>query len=176
MDDTPVTRAVRERLAGPRDDERAFRIALIGEIGDNLGWLVGALWLPDTAGRLLRPGGIWHAKVHTKELFVTASLAMAFDRGHGLPGRVWASEEPVWIQDVSVEPNFARIAAARADNLHTAIGFPLVSRERFVGVMEYFTDQFRPRLPLLLDLFRELGRLIGPAFDPQDAPGTSPPQ
>lgn len=165
MSDLPVIRALHERLVSPRGNEAAFQEGLLGDVGNNLGWLVGTLWLPDERDELLQPACVWHAHVHEKRGFSVATRAMVFTRGKGLPGRVWIAAEPVWIADVTVERNFPRAPAARVDGLHSAVGFPLTANGRVTGVMEYFTNVFRVPMPLFVDLFREIGAMIGPAFE-----------
>ncbi len=160
----PVLQSLRERLGTARHDEAAYRAGILSTIGDSMGWIVGTLWLPSADGGELLPGAIWAARYHHGEAFARATFESRFLRGVGLPGRVWADGEPVWLTEVSADANFPRAAAARADGLHSAIGIPLIAGETVVGVVEFFTDQFRSPLPLLIDVFRQIGRTVGPVF------------
>lgn len=160
----PVLQSLREKLGAPRHDEASYRRDILSTVGDSMGWIVGTLFLPDAAGEVLEPGAVWTARYHRGEAFERATRASRFARGQGLPGRVWDSGEPAWLTEVSADPNFPRAAAARADGLHSGIGIPLVAGHDVVGVVEFFTEQFRSPLPLLIDVFRQIGRTIAPAF------------
>jgi GAF domain-containing protein len=163
--DLPVLRLLRARLDAPRDDESAFQSGIIAAVGDTLGWLVGTLWLADPATARLHASSTWVARWHDGTVFVKATRLHQFARGEGLPGRVWASGEPEWITDVTLDPTFMRVEAARQEGLRSGIGIPLVDRDGGTpGVLEFFTDQFRSPLALLLEVFREIGRVAGPAF------------
>ena len=66
-----------------------------------LDWEHGALWNIDRANDVLRCAEIFTAASASFPEFNAASRSSSFRRGIGLPGRVWASGEPVWIPDVA---------------------------------------------------------------------------
>jgi signal transduction histidine kinase len=84
-----------------------------------------------------------------------------FGRGIGLPGRVWEKLTPVWIPDVAADTNFPRASAASAENLHAAFAFPIMSGDKFLGVMEFFSHEIREPDGALLATFRGIGSQIG---------------
>ena len=91
---------------------------ILREICKHLRWDVGAFWLVDKGTGLLRCQEFWHApEVSTKE-FEALSNRLSFAPGVGLPGRVWQSGEPVWVEDVVADgSNFPGIAAAAREGL-----------------------------------------------------------
>ena len=96
---------------------------MLATVCESLGWDYGALWEVDRAGRALRCVGTWHESTLRFDAFADISLRTTFDRGIGLPGRVWASGEPAWIPDVTQDGNFPRAPAPHA-GLHGAFGLP----------------------------------------------------
>jgi signal transduction histidine kinase len=72
------------------------------------------------------------------EPFRQASEAATFLPGVGLPGRVWSLKQPVWIQDVTVDPNFPRVQVAGALGLKAALGIPILSGDEVLAVLEFF--------------------------------------
>jgi signal transduction histidine kinase len=78
-----------------------------------------------------------------------------------LPGRVWASLRTVWIPDVTADSNFPRAPQASAEELHAAFAFPIMSGEKFLGVMEFFSHEIREPDSALLATFRGIGSQIG---------------
>src|SRR5262245_34517463 len=73
-----------------------------------LGWQCGASWEVNRGRNWMRCAGTWHAAGHPLEEFITATEASIFERGVGLPGRVWANRQPSWIPDVTEDTNFPR--------------------------------------------------------------------
>jgi signal transduction histidine kinase/ActR/RegA family two-component response regulator len=86
---------------------------------------------------------------------------MEFQRGVGLPGRVWARGEPAWIPDVVTDPNFPRAPAAAREGLHAALGFPIRLGPTVVGVIEFFSREIRQPDEDLLRMLTAIGTQIG---------------
>jgi len=126
-----------------------------------LDWEYGALWNVDRPANLLRCVATWSLPSLSFETFVEASRGASFAPGIGLPGRVWVSGAPAWIPDVLQDANFPRAKAAARDGLRAAFGFPLVMDGEIRGVMEFFSRQFRPPDPALLELLGAVGSQIG---------------
>src|SRR6185295_110489 len=127
-----------QRLAETVDPSEALTGALAA-IGESLGWHVGAVWEPaPQAGESLRCTMMWHAPGIHIAPFEAATSSLVLERGDGLPGRVWATGEPVWITDVLADDNFPRAEAARAARLRGAIAFPLRTATGVLGAIEFF--------------------------------------
>jgi two-component system, cell cycle sensor histidine kinase and response regulator CckA len=135
--------------------------AIIQAICDTLGWSFGALWLPDEGAGLLRHTGSWHSPAVEITTFLEASRNRTFTPGVGLPGRVWQNGRPAWVRDVTKDDNFPRAAAAVAEGLHGACAFPIVLRERVLGVVEFFSHSVREPEPEVLALMAAVGSQIG---------------
>ena len=89
---------------------------------------------------------------------------MRLDRGAGLPGRVWASGAPVWIEDVSTASNFPRVGAAVKDGLRSAVAFPVPLPNGELGVIECFSRQQQapdePFIRTMGEIARQYGQFI----------------
>jgi PAS domain S-box-containing protein len=135
---------------------------VLGAMGEALGWPLGYLWTVQS-GRL-RVAARWHgADVDAAELD-TASGALAFAPGEGLPGRAWAGVEPVWVVDAGAEPGFVRAPAALRAGLRAAIAFPVQARAQVLGVIEFFSRETGGVDAALLDMARSIGSDVGQAF------------
>ena len=75
---------------------------------------------------------------------MTSTRGRTFPRGEDLPGRVWASGQPVWIEDLAREAGLARADVAAQDGLHGAVGVPIRVRDEFLGVVELFSRDSVP--------------------------------
>lgn len=134
-------------------------------------WPIGhAYMLPDAAAEELRPTNIWHQSEPTlHQPFRELTGRTAFRRGQGLPGRVWESQRPAWIEDVTKDANFPRAKALPGLGLRTAVCFPIHVGGAFRGVLEFFTDKQVPRDMDLLRVFGTLGLQIGGMIERQEA-------
>ncbi len=93
--------------------------------------------------------------------FSRQTFSLNFEKGKGLPGRVWDSAKPSWIEDVALDPNFPRASLAKEIGVHGAFGFPIFSEEKLWGVMEVFTiDQADPD-ENLIRLLEDMGSQFG---------------
>ena len=147
-------------LAGSWTLEEASSAILqtIASIGD---WALSGLWIYDeTIGRL-RCRAFWQAGSENLKKFGQFSQTVQFRMGEGLPGRVWESNEPAWIHDVTVDKNFPRAPAAKEAGLRGGFAFPLFAGRAVNGVIELFSHDFAEPDNDLLQLVAALGSQIG---------------
>jgi PAS domain S-box-containing protein len=183
---TGVIRDLTERQRTERYLAAQFRVAsvlaesptledaaprFLAAIGESMGWQVGGLWTPEPDGRHLRCRAGWYEAEGEVEAFRQATMESAFERGEGLPGRVWDSGEPVWIRDAGSEPNFPRAGAAAESGLHGAIGLPLFSGGEIVGAVDFFGPQIQEPDPALIELMGTIGAQLGGFIQRMQAQG-----
>src|SRR5882762_1438448 len=129
------------------------------------GWELGAMWTLDADAGVLRCLKVWPshgpADGSAASKFEGLSHEIRFAPGVGLPGRVWKTLKPAWIPDVTRDENFPRAPAAAAEGLHAAFAFPILSGEKFLGIMEFFSHEIREPDEALLATFRGIGSQIG---------------
>src|SRR5262245_10741598 len=134
---------------------------ILEAISRSLNWSLAIQWSLDREHEVLRCGETWIAPSGRGQALAERSRAMTFSRGVGLPGRIWASGRSAWIVDVQRDPNFPRGPSAARDGLHGAFGFPVVGPSGFLGVMEFFSPEFRNPDENLLRMFEAVGHQIG---------------
>lgn len=128
---------------------------------ESLGWELGALWFVDEAATVLRFVELWHAPQTSVPTFEARTRQMTFAPGEGMPGRVWATAQPLWIPDVVADSNFPRAPFAKQEGLHAACGFPIISGDQVIGVLEFFSREIREPDRDLLQMFHAIGTQIG---------------
>ena len=125
---------VAQILTGTTDTLDGLRRTLAA-ICEELGWDVGEVWRRDEEAAVLR----LVASVERPGVDADALAMLGFDtplgRGVGLPGHVWATGTPVWLDDLAKAPMFQRAAAAQAAGLRTACGIPITLAGEVAGVM-----------------------------------------
>src|SRR5262249_26983582 len=124
-------------------------------------WDVGALWRVDPEASVLRLVDLWHSAGVAVREFEDLSRSLAFQKGLGLPGRVWAREVPSWIPDVTGDPNFPRSRAAARCGLRGAFAFPIRLESEVLAVIEFYSRDVRAPDDALLEMFRAVGGQLG---------------
>jgi len=152
--------SVTQTLSQSRDFiESAGRI--LRAICDSLDWEVGALWRVDRAANVLRLVEICHASAMRTPEFDKLTRTVTFVKGIGLPGRIWASGEPAWIDNLVADTNFPRGPVAAREGLRGAFGFPFKVGDDVLGVVEFFSPEVRKPDDELLTLVAGIGGQIG---------------
>ena len=134
---------------------------ILKALGETLGFDHGAVWTVDRSGTSIRCLDTWHPPSVAVPEFDAVSRATTFERAVGLPGRVWRSGEPAWIEDVVRDSNFPRAAVAAREGLHGAFGFPIKLGGIVLGVLEFFSREIREPDQDLLELLATIGSQIG---------------
>ena len=134
---------------------------MIEAVCDALGWQCGAIWEVDRTRKRMRCAGTWHAPGLAFEEFTGATVMAGFERGVGLPGRVWKDRAPAWIPDVARDDNFPRAAAAGRAGLHAAFALPIMEGRRVQGAMEFFSRDIRQPSADLLGMMTAVCSQIG---------------
>jgi PAS domain S-box-containing protein len=165
-DQAPSARRLAAEYATTRALAESGRLAeatprILEAICTTLGWEHGALWQVDRHADRLRCVEIWRRSSSLFGEFEALSRKTTFERGVGLPGHVWASGRPHFIQDVVLDPNFPRAPIAAREGLHAAFGFPITIEGEVVGVMEFFSRDIREPDTELLDMLGAIGSQIG---------------
>lgn len=128
-------------------------------------WQISQAWLVDEASQVLVCSSrAYHGEVDIAE-FRSTSLAVRLKRGAGLPGRVWSTLAPAWINDPADDPNFPRAAMARRAGLLTAFAFPVVNGARLFAIFEFFSREQRDPSPSFLEAVGRLGAHLAIVFE-----------
>jgi PAS domain S-box-containing protein len=134
---------------------------ILEAVCQTLDWHFGELWKVDSKIAALRCVEIWRPQTSQPSTFERKAREMSFARGTGLPGRVWATGQPVWMPDVTREPDFTRAACASQEGLHCGLAFPILLKSEVLGVMAFFSRETRAPDLELLQLFSAIGSQIG---------------
>jgi len=122
----PVARAdfAVARILAATAAEEVLYAELLAAIGDSLDWDFGAWWEISDDAASLRCIETWRSGLLQDGDFETLTRQTTLATGIGLPGRVWATERPAWIVDVTVDPNFPRGTGTLLAGLHSGFAFP----------------------------------------------------
>jgi PAS domain S-box-containing protein len=130
---------------------------------------VGHAWVPNQDETLLEFRSAWYRGDGELKPFRTVSEASQFQPGIGLPGRVWKSQQPAWVEDVTNDPNFPRSAAARTAGLKTGVGIPIVSADKVIAVLEFFMRESRDQNERLVNVIAAVAAQLNLVIDQKRA-------
>ncbi len=147
------------RAAGEAGDLGETLEAVLRLICEATGIPLANAWVPGGAGKLERRGH-W-ARPEDRERFRPLVEGVSFENGVGLPGRAWASKQPVWIANLAEEASVQRAAVAAELGLRAAVAVPILVGEELVAVIEAFLPQPGEEGRNLIALLSAVGDQIG---------------
>ncbi len=100
---------------------------------------------------------------HPLSVFQHQSQNYTFAPDTGLPGRVWASRQPEWIKDVSLQPHdfFTRSHLAKACGLKAGFGVPILAGNEVLAVLTFFMYESRQEDRRLVELISTVAAQLG---------------
>jgi len=155
-------------VAAARDFSSALEVVL-RRICEKTGWVLGQAWLPNQDGTVIDCGPAWFCAEADLKQFRAASEGSHFVPGAGIPGSVWKSKRPVWIQDVTLDGNFARITAAARVGLKAAVGIPILSGDEVLAVIEFFVHESRAEDKRVVEVITAVAEQLDLVMDRQRA-------
>lgn len=122
-------------------------------------WEYGESWIPDVTQSVLELSPAWciNPALEMRRAipwmqFQVCSKAFVLRPSEGLPGRVWQSHQPEWIEDVSAqsETYFLRNQIAKALKIKAGFGLPVIVSSQVLAVVVFFLSKARsPDLKLM---------------------------
>lgn len=138
---------------------------LLQSISEALACQYSELWQWDSTINRMRFGHCWHeASLELTEL-ENINREIAFARGKGLIGRVWANGRPESIFNNEGETNSLRMSAAERAGLSTAVAFPVYGEKEIIGVMAFFSLGINPPDETVIESVNIIGKQIGLFFE-----------
>jgi hypothetical protein len=149
----------------------------IKQVCEETDWEYGEVWIPEADNTILEmsPASYISTQVDCdRELawkqFRYCSEEFVLHPGEGLPGRVFSSQQPEWIVDVSIQSEFyfLRNQIAKAFGVKSALGVPVVEghlqivlvffmskiwdeNKQVIASTEAVAEQLKPLLPNVLN-------------------------
>ena len=103
-------------------------------------WDLGEAWLINSDRTALEYSWSWDASDATFKDFHLFSQKLIFRPAEGMPGRIWQTQQPEWIEDISQQEvkSFPRCHLAAAVGLKTAFGVPIVFDNQVLGILIFY--------------------------------------
>jgi hypothetical protein len=122
---------------------------MLRQVCQTTDWEYGEVWLPKIDSPILELSSAWYVSTQLdtdRQLawrqFRYCSEKFILRIGEGLPGRVWASQTPEWIVDVSAqtESYFLRNQIAIAFGAKASFGLPINTKD-MQAVVAFFKSE-----------------------------------
>ncbi len=114
----------------------------VRKVCQTVGFEYGEAWIPRADGKVLECVFAWHGSDAFKEFF-ELSRELKSPPNMGLPGRVWASHQPLWIEDLLKAPGneLFQIEKAIEKGVRSVLGVPVMVGKRVAAVLVFFRLQ-----------------------------------
>ncbi|MCT7994409.1 EAL domain-containing protein [Laspinema olomoucense] len=152
-----------QAVSAAPDFESALKIALCS-LGETLGYSAGEVWVANPEGTALDCSSVGYAAPGTA--YAARNSGWRLELNQGLPGRVLASGEPEWIEDLAAEPEkgFSSHHRAIACGLTSALGIPIRADRRVLAVLVFFLSTpgklDRRMLPRISSMAIQVGSVL----------------
>ena len=130
---------------------------ILSSLGGALGATHATFWVPNDDE--LTVHSVW-ADGPKLEKWTKATRGMKLKPGEGLPGRVWKSRGPVWVEDIRTEV-LLRDATLVAAGVKSGMGFPITAGHDICGIVDLFTPTEEAADDNLVEVLRAIGGHVG---------------
>ena len=152
-----TTRAIGEAV----DFNSALEV-ILHQVGQTIRWDVGEAWIPDAEGTVLQSAPGWYASNARMDSFRSQSEKLTFARNIGLPGRVWASKQPEWVEDISQGyPDFLQSEIALEIGFKAGFGVPILVGDEVLAVLVFFKIASCRKDARFIDIFNAVATQLG---------------
>ena len=119
----------------------------------NISWDYGEGWLPNPDKGVLEYVQFNNCSTAFRK-FQEQSRLITFAPGEGLPGRIWQSQKPEWIEDCSMcsQSVYLRTQLAAEVGLKAVFGVPIIGSEKLLAILLFYQTQASPRQSRILEL------------------------
>ncbi len=125
-------------------------------------WVLGEIWFPQDDSPFLKYSGSCYCQKQDLRAFCDAAETLKFRKGTGLPGIVWETGEPHWIDDLSRDKNFLRSEVAQGIN--SALGVPVIFDDRLHAIIAFYHIGSQERDEHLINMMLGVAKHLGLLF------------
>ena len=131
-------------------------------ICEHIKWDFGEAWIPSSDGRVLDYCLGWYGNQNGLDEFCRYSETITFSKGLGVPGIVWESKQPQWLEDISqIQTRFIRKEIALKVGLKSCFAVPILNGDEVLAVLMIFKCSTNSRDKRLLELVSAVASQLG---------------
>ncbi|HMH18459.1 MAG TPA: EAL domain-containing protein [Burkholderiales bacterium] len=149
------------RCVTEADSVSAALKAVMRAVCEAQNWECGRFFSADDDSGLLRFSESWSKPGPQFDLYIERSLKVTYGPGVGLAGKVWQTDEPMWVADVTRDARVAQKTLAVEAGMRGAFVFPVNPGGKTIGVLAFNSREIREPDEHLLQAIRVIGSQIG---------------
>ncbi|MFB2978129.1 diguanylate cyclase domain-containing protein [Microseira sp. BLCC-F43] len=136
---------------------------ILALVCQTIGWDLGEAWVVNSDRFVLERSWGWYANEGKLEEFHLFSKTLIFRRNEGMPGRIWATKQPEWVQDISQQEVqvFPRCHLAAAVGLKAAFGVPILFDNQVLAILIFFSKKNSTPEDRSLELVNAIATQLG---------------
>jgi PAS domain S-box-containing protein len=129
----------------------------------HINWDFGEAWIPSSDGRVLEYCQGWYGDRKNLNQFCHYSQTISFSKRMGLPGIVWESKQPYWIEDISriSQTKFIRRDTALKAGFKSCFAVPILNQGEVLAVLIIAKSAVKSRDKRLLELVSAVAAQLG---------------
>ncbi len=133
------------------------------EVCRSTGWNYGEALMPSPDNTTLCISNVFSGDHEELKEFYEESRKLVFTHYTGLPGLIWETKQPHWIDDLLSDSRYIRGPLAARFGLRSALGKPVIVDGRMVAVLIFFMEE-SPKDQELIDLLLAVVSQLGLLF------------
>lgn len=143
-------------------EEEALQYTL-DRICQETGWEIGHVFSASEDGSAtLVSRDLWWLKYPARyEPFRTSTNSLTLAPGEGFPGVVLLQGAPIWMVNITQDPQYRRADVARDIDIKTGAAFPVMVGMQVASVFEFYTEKLCPPNERLMDVMAQIGTQLG---------------
>ncbi len=154
---------ITQAIAESNDFHSAIEITL-KKVCESTGWACGESWISSCDEKYLERSDVWYCNIEGIKGFEDESNNYKFPIGVGLPGIVWSSKKPEWMDDITLDDNFPRRHLAIKAGLESAMAIPILVNDKVIVVMVFLTSEIKKEDEKMISLVSTIASQLGTLF------------
>ncbi|HAX76978.1 MAG TPA: adenylate/guanylate cyclase with GAF sensor(s), partial [Cyanobacteria bacterium UBA11372] len=132
-------------------------------ICQSLQWDLAETWIPNADETILECSEGCYLKDASLSDYRQKSKPLTFAPGEGIPGRIWLSKRPEWIENLSEidKATFMRSEIAAKVGLKAAFGVPILAQDKVLAIWIFYQKQASAYQSRLVELVQAVATQLG---------------
>lgn len=151
------------KAIGNSPDFHAALEVTLRQVCEIINWDFGEAWIPNERRGILESSRGWYGLNPSLEIFRQKSEKLTFAPNVGLPGRIWSSQQPEWLEDVSnvSKKVCVRSQIAKKVSLKATFGVPIIVDNLVLAIIVFYKQNPLKSEPRLVELVQAVAEQLG---------------
>jgi len=151
-----------QAISEAQDFHSALAVTL-HQVCEATDWDFGEAWIPQPDNTALVCSSARYSSDKRLEEYRKLSEGLTFSPGIGLPGRVWSSQQPEWVKEVSLKSDNVsfRGEIATECGLRCGLGIPIIANDQVLAVLVFFMSETCVEDKRLVELVSAVATQLG---------------